>query len=100
MKQRLTSDRAVRRFLQIAAIEQTVEKIELSIEEVIKDINDREEHLKELRSQKSELMKNMREAAKDEGQLPLFGDLHEHLIDLGVPASLLPPSASADGAHA
>lgn len=94
MRERLTSDRAVRRYLQIAAIEQTVEKIEVSIEEVIKEIGDAEDRLKELRASKSELMKSMREAAKDEGQLPLFGELHEQLTDLGVPSSFLPTSTS------
>lgn len=87
---RLTSDRAIRRYMQIRAIEETVEKLELSIETVQKEIDDADDRLKELRKQKAELLKAMREAAKDEGQLPLFGTLADELVDLGIPATLLP----------
>lgn len=97
---RLTNDRAVRRYLQIHAIEVTVEKIEVSIEAVQKEIDDAEERLKELRSSKSELMKAMREAAKDEGQLPLFGTLADELVELGIPATLLPAHVPPTGDEA
>jgi dsDNA-specific endonuclease/ATPase MutS2 len=97
---RLTSDRAVRRYLQIRAIEETVKKLELSIEGVQKEIDDADERLKELRKQKSELLKSMREAANDEGQLPLFGVLSEELIDLGFPAALLPTHVPPTGEDA
>lgn len=90
---RLTNERAVRRYLQIAAIEVTVEKLEASIEDVQKEIDDAEDRLKEMRAQKSELMKAMRDAAKDEGQLPLFDNLTDQLVELGVPTELLPPTA-------
>lgn len=90
---RLTNERAVRRYLQIAAIEVTVEKLEGSIEQVQREIDDAQDRLKEMRSQKSELMKAMRDAAKDEGQLPLFDNLTDQLVELGVPAELLPPTA-------
>lgn len=99
MRQKLTSDRAVRRYLQIAAIEETVEKLETSIEEVVKEIEDGQERLKELRAQKSELLKGMRDAAKDEGQLPLFDNLTEQLVDLGVPQELLPPLTGFGATH-
>jgi chromosome segregation ATPase len=90
---RLTSERAVRRYLQIAAIEVTVEKLETAIETVQREIDSAEDRLKELRSSKSELLKAMRDAAKDEGQLPLFDNLTAELVDLGVPAELLPPTS-------
>lgn len=72
-------DRAIRRYLQIAAIEATVRLTEASIEEVQKEIGDAEDRLGELRKTKSELLKEMRAAARDEGQLPLFGDLDAEL---------------------
>lgn len=95
---RLTSERAVRRYLQIRAIEETVEKVEVSIDDVQKEIAAAEDRLGELRRTKSDLMKSMREAAKDEGQLPLFDDLNEQLLDLGVSADLL-PSSSHEARH-
>lgn len=72
-------ERAVRRYLQIAAIEQTVRLTEASIDEVQKEIADAEDRLGELRKTKSELMKEMRAAARDEGQLPLFDDIDAEL---------------------
>lgn len=69
------TDRAVKRFLQIAALEQTVELTETSIRDVQREIDDAETRLQELRKTKSELLKEMRDAAKDEGQLPLFDDV-------------------------
>lgn len=97
----LTTDRAVRRFLQIAAIEQTVEKIEASIGAVAKELEDAEERLKELQSQRREQLALMRAAAKDEGQLPLFDVLAGELEDLGVAREVLPPAPRLAGeAHA
>lgn len=86
---KLTSERAVRRYLQIAAIEVTVEKLEASIEDVEHEIDDAQTRLSDLRKQKSELLKTMRGAARDDGQLPLFGDLTDQLLELGVPPDLL-----------
>jgi hypothetical protein len=42
------------------------------------------------------VLKAMREAAKDEGQLPLFNELVDGLIDCGIPRELLP---APDGVH-
>lgn len=81
----LTNDRAVRRYLQVRVIEETVEKLEASIEDVVKEIDDANDRLRDLRKQKNELLKTMREAAKDEGQLLLFGALLSDLLELGVP---------------
>lgn len=75
----MKADRAVKRYLQIQAIEVTVEAVEGSIDEVQKEIEEAEERLGELRKQKTELMKQMREAARDEGQLPLFADVEAAL---------------------
>ena len=91
---KLTSERAIRRFLQIRAIEETVVKIEASIKEVKSEIDDGQRRLGELRAQKSELLEAMRDAAKDTSQLPLFDDLAEQLADLGVPRELLPTEAA------
>jgi predicted nucleic acid-binding Zn-ribbon protein len=68
----LTAERAVRRFLQIQTIEQTVKDLEARILDKQKQLQQGEEELGELRKSKSDLMKQMREAANDEGQLPLF----------------------------
>lgn len=87
----ITTARAVRRYLQILAIEQTVEKLEAAIEDVVKEIDDAEDRLKNLRKQKAELLNTMRDSANDEGQLPLFDDLQSQLADLGIPSELLPP---------
>ena len=71
----MKSDRAIRRFLQIAALEQTLELTETSIRDVQREIDDATDRLSELRKTKSALLKEMRDAAKDEGQLPLFDDV-------------------------
>jgi predicted nucleic acid-binding Zn-ribbon protein len=71
----MNEDRAIKRYLQIASIEQTMELIESNILDVQKEIDDAGDRLKELQSQKRQLMKDMRDAAKDVGQLPLFDDV-------------------------
>lgn len=71
----MKSDRAIRRYLQIQAIEVTLEGVEGGIDQVQREIADAEDRLGELRKQKSELVKEMRAAARDEGQLPLFDDV-------------------------
>lgn len=68
----ISVDVACRRYLQIHELEDNVLRCEASINEVQKEIDDAEERLKELRKAKSELLKEMRAAARDEGQLPLF----------------------------
>lgn len=91
---RLTEDRAIRRYLQVRLLEETVEKIEASLEDVQKEIDDATDRQRSLRKEKSEALKAMRDAAKDEGQLPLFGELTDDLVDLGIPREwLLQPGA-------
>lgn len=68
----MTVDTACRRYLQIHALERTVRLTEESIEQVQKEIDEAGERLSELRSTKSKMLKEIREAARDEGQLPLF----------------------------
>lgn len=72
-------ERAVRRYLQISNLERGVRLTEDSIEEVQREIDDGEQRLSELRKTKSELMKELRAAARDEGQLPLFDDVNAEL---------------------
>lgn len=63
---------ACRRYLQIHEIEVAVRLCEASILDVQKELDAAEERLGELRKTKSDLLKDMRAAARDEGQLPLF----------------------------
>lgn len=74
--------RAAQRYAQIAELEQAVEKCEASIEDVQKQIDAAAEQLGELRKTKAALMKDMRAAARDEGELPLI-DLMEMLATIG-----------------
>lgn len=87
---KLTTDRAVRRYLQVRALQELVERIEVSIENVQKEIDDATDRLRDLRKEKSVTMKAIREAAKDEGQLPLFGELVDDLVNVGIPREFLP----------
>lgn len=68
----ISVDVACRRYLQVHALEESVRLCERSIHDVQKEVDDAEERLSELRKTKSELLKEMRAAAADEGQLPLF----------------------------
>lgn len=68
----ISVDVACRRYLQMHELESTVRLTEASILEVQKEMDDAEERLSELRKVKSDLLKEMRAAARDEGQLPLF----------------------------
>jgi hypothetical protein len=63
--QNITEERAARRFHQIAVLERQVQ---------IKsgEIAAAKDHLKELNEAKDGLMMRLREAARDEGELPLF----------------------------
>lgn len=74
----ISVDVALRRYLQIHEIETTIRLTEGSILEVQKEIDEAEQRLGELRKVKSDLLKDMRAAARDEGQLPLF-DVNEKL---------------------
>lgn len=68
----MSVDTAVRRYLQIHEIESAVAECEASISEAQKELDDCEQRLHELRKTKSDLLKDMRAAARDEGQIPLF----------------------------
>lgn len=78
----MNTDRAARRYVQIATIEQAVVACEHSIETVQKSIDELSEQLFELRKTKASLMKDMRMAARDEGDLPLI-ELMETLAHIG-----------------
>lgn len=93
---KLTRDRATRRYLQIRTLQEHVERIERAIESVEKEIDDATDRRRDLRKEKADVLKAMREAAKDEGQLPLFNELVDGLIDCGIPRELLP---TPDGVH-
>jgi hypothetical protein len=61
----ITQEVAARRFHQMASIER-------AIVTKISEINDCKAHLKELTDQREGLMLKLREAARNEGELPLF----------------------------
>jgi hypothetical protein len=61
----VTEERAARRFHQMAALERQV-----AIRS--KEIAECKSHLKELSESKEGLLLRLREAARDEGELPLF----------------------------
>lgn len=65
-------DRAARRYFQIRDVEASISLVEKSIADVQTEIDDAEGRLHELRAQKTALGKEMREAARDEGKLPLI----------------------------
>jgi len=67
--QNITQERAARRFHQIAVLER-----QICIKSA--DIAAAKDHLKELSESKDGLLMRLREAARDEGELPLF-DLNE-----------------------
>lgn len=75
-------NRAAARFVQIAEIEQTLQTTEQSIAGVQHEIDQAEERLHELRKVKNELLRDLRTAARDEGELPLV-DLMERLAAMG-----------------
>lgn len=71
-------DRAARRYFQIREIERA---LSLTEEETLKAESERkevEDRISELRATKRALQKDMRDAARDEGQLPLI-DMMEAL---------------------
>jgi len=63
--QNITEERAARRFHQIAVLEH-----QLDLKS--RDIAQCKDHLKELNEAKDGLLMRLREAARDEGELPLF----------------------------
>lgn len=80
----LTVERAIKRFLQASDIESTVTLIEKSIEEIDNEIEERRGRRRELTSQKTELLRKLRAAARDEGDLPLL-DLMDKFGDTEAP---------------
>lgn len=75
----ITVDKAARRYLQINALETAVRTTEAAVDQVQKEIDDAQERLADLRRQKRQLLEEIRLAARDEGQLPLFDDFHHAL---------------------
>lgn len=65
-------DVAAKRFLQMHALEKDISEIEARIAEEQRAIVKHEDTLSELRTQRTEALKELRAAARDEGQLPLF----------------------------
>ena len=61
----LTDDRAARRFHQCAALER---QIVITVSEIVQC----KAHLKELTEEHDGLIRRLRAAARDEGELPLF----------------------------
>lgn len=64
----ITQDRAARRFYQIRHMDAHLQKLD-------KRIHDAADKLKTLKEQRAAQIDAMREAARDEGALPLFDDL-------------------------
>ena len=64
----ITEERAARRYHQMAATERQIQ-IKLA------DMTAAQQHVKELREEYEGLLKTLRSAARDEGELPLFADL-------------------------
>lgn len=64
-KSNITQERAARRFSQIATLER-----QICLRS--KEIAECKDHYKELRESKEGLLLRLREAARDEGELPLF----------------------------
>lgn len=96
----LTLERAAKRFLQAQDIETTVQLIEKSIEEIDNEINERRARRSELSSQKTEMLRQLRATARDEGDLPLL-DLMDKFGDTEVPLlTLMQELKSGAGPHA
>lgn len=77
----IAKDRAASRFLQIAELEESVRRIEAAIPKVEHEIQEARERLSALRREKTEALDNIRQAARDEGQLPLHFDL-DHALSI------------------
>lgn len=65
-------DVAAKRFLQMHALEAEVSQTETAIADQQREIAELEDCVSELRTKRTELLKELRAAARDEGQLPLF----------------------------
>lgn len=93
----IEKERAARRFLQIAALEETVRITEAAIVDVEREIAEAEERRSELRRTKRDALEDIRRAARDEGQVPLLPfDLDAALsvarvgVGVGIPDAVLP----------
>lgn len=80
----LTLERAVKRFLQSQDIESTVRLVENSIEEIDNSIDELRSRRKALTAQKTDLLRELRATARNEGNLPLI-DLMEKFGPTEVP---------------
>lgn len=65
-------DRAARRYFQIRALEETLSACEKIITVVEGEISEAQGRLSDLRATKRGLTSDIREAARDEGKLPLL----------------------------
>jgi len=70
--EKMTMDRAARRFSQIASIERQINITEAEIKDASQHAADARKLVDELREKKSTLMQDLRKAARDEGELPLL----------------------------
>lgn len=84
----LTLERAAKRFLQAQDIETSVRLIERSIAEMDNQVDEIQGRRRALASQRTELLRQLRANACDEGDLPLI-DLMEKFPDSEVPVLTL-----------
>lgn len=68
----MDEERAARRYIQIRDLEFTMSLIEKSIKVVQDEIDEATERVQSLRTEKKKVTEAIREAARDESQLPLF----------------------------
>ena len=71
-KPKLTMDRAARRYSQIAQLERGISIADAEISEASQHVADARKHVSELREKRAALLFDLRKAARDEGELPLF----------------------------
>lgn len=86
----IAKDRAAWRFLQIAELEESVRRIEAAIPKVERELQEVRERLSALRREKNEALDTIRQAARDEGQMPLDFDIDHALSVARVGAPVEP----------
>jgi len=79
----IAKDRAASRFLQIADLEDTIRRAERGLEELNKELDDVKSRRDELLRVKRDALDDIRQAARDQGQLPLFADL-DHALSVAA----------------